>query len=325
MSTEPKRIAVLCSGGDAPGMNAGIRAVVRTALYHGAIPYGVMRGYAGLIEGEIKEMNASSVGGIINRGGTILRTARSEEFRTAEGRAQAADALRGHGITALVVIGGDGSYHGIRDLCAEHPDIQAIGIPGTIDNDIGGTDYTIGYDTSVNTAVEAIDKIRDTADSHDRVFVVEVMGRRAGFIALATGLSGGAEYIVIPTVAYEPNKIAKRIKEGYARGKKSCILVVAEGAARGVAVAADIQDITGFETRTVVLGHVQRGGSPTAFDRILASRMGAKAVDAALEGKSAVQIGVQADKMVMLPVETAWESRRAVDQEMLDLAVILSI
>jgi 6-phosphofructokinase 1 len=325
MGKEPMRIAVLTSGGDAPGMNAAVRAVVRTALYKGLVPYGVERGYAGLIEGKIRELNASSVGGIINRGGTVLRTARSEEFKTPEGRRSAADALRAHGIETLVVIGGDGSYRGAADLSNEHSDIRTIGLPGTIDNDIGGTDYTIGYDTAVNTAVEAIDKIRDTADSHDRVFVVEVMGRLKGFIALAVGISGGAEYVVIPTHKYDPLPIAKRIKDGYARGKKSCILVVAEGAARGIAVAADIADITGFETRTVVLGHVQRGGTPSAFDRILASRLGARAVTAAIEGASKVMVGIRADEVVVVAIEEAWAEERAVDEELLELAAMLSI
>jgi 6-phosphofructokinase 1 len=318
------KVAVLTSGGDAPGMNAAVRAVVRMTLWAGAVPYGVERGYLGLMGGEIHEMTAASVGGIINRGGTILRTGRTAEFKKKSARQKAGRNLSDHGIEGLVVIGGDGSFHGARAL-AQDTQIKVIGVPATIDNDISGTDFSIGYVTAVDTAVEAIDKLRDTADSHDRVFVVEVMGRDTGFIALSVGLCGGAEAILIPEVKTDLAKVSAKIKAGYERGKKSCIVVVAEGAMHGLYVADELAQRTGFETRAVVLGHLQRGGSPNSLDRILASRLGAFAARLLMDGESGKMVGVVAGKCVSADLADAWRKRRAIDRELLELAEILSI
>ena len=277
-----KRIGVLTSGGDSPGMNAAIRAVVRKAIYHGVEVFGIYHGYAGLIAGKIKKLEVGDVGDIIHRGGTILYTARCPEFKTEEGQLKGIEQLKKHGIEGLVVIGGDGSYQGAKKL-TEHG-FPCVGVPGTIDNDIPGTDFTIGFDTALNTVIDAIDKIRDTATSHERTYVIEVMGRDAGDIALWSGLAGGAESILIPEADYDMDDIIARLKHGHERGKKHSIIIVAEGVGSGVEFGKKIQEATGFETRVTVLGHVQRGGSPTAFVRVLASRLGARAVELLLEG-----------------------------------------
>jgi 6-phosphofructokinase 1 len=322
-----KRIGVLTSGGDSPGMNAAVRAVVRAGVYHGLEVYGIERGYQGLIEGRIRPLGARDVGGIINRGGTMLRTARSQAFRTPEGRARAAEQLASHGIEGLVVIGGDGTYRGAAALHAEHG-IRCIGVPGTIDNDIGGTDFTIGYDTAVNTALEAIDRLRDTAESHDRAFFVEVMGRHSGYLAMMSGIAGGAEAILVPETPTDLEALARDLVEMRARGKTSSIVVVAEGDEAGSAVdiARKIAQITGLdEYRVAIVGHLQRGGRPTAFDRILASRLGVRAVEALLEGQTDKMVGVRGNDLILCPISHAWERRTTFDPALCELERILSI
>lgn len=299
-----KTIAVLTSGGDAPGMNAAIRAVVRNGIYYGLTVKGVFRGYSGLIHGDFCEMELGSVGDIIHRGGTILHTARCEEFRTLEGQKKAVEQLRRHGVDGLIAIGGDGTFRGAQRLA--ELGIPVIGVPATIDNDIGGTDFTIGFDTAINTVISAIDRIRDTATSHERMFVIEVMGRLAGDIALWAGLAGGAEAILLPEEPFDLQEIIMRIKQTTQRGKKHSIIIVAEGAASGVEIAKTIQESTGFETRVTVLGHVQRGGSPTAFDRVLASRMGAEAVELLLNGKSNQMVAIQNGEVLGIGMERAF-------------------
>lgn len=310
------RIGVLTSGGDAPGMNAAVRAVVRAGIANGFEVMGVERGYHGLVHGDIKPMDAHSVSGIINLGGTILHTARSEEFRTAEGQAQAAENLRKFSIEGLVVIGGDGSYRGavaINRACG----VRVVGIPGTIDKDIPGTDYTIGFDTAVNTALDAIDKIRDTAQSHDRIFVVEVMGRLNGSIALSVALGGGAEAVLIPEVKPDMLRLCTRIREWQKRGKMSCIIVVAEGAAKGEDIAATITQITGTETRLSVIGHIQRGGSPSARDRELATLFGYEAVQVLVEGGSGLMVGLRDGKVARNPLDAVLNGCCVLDDNML--------
>jgi 6-phosphofructokinase 1 len=319
-----KRIAVLTSGGDAPGMNAAIRAVVRAALYHGLEVFGVRRGYAGLLAGEIEPMSSTSVGGIINRGGTILRTARSEEFRTDAGLRQAAEILTQLGIDALVVIGGDGSMRGAVAL-RQYADLKVMGIPATIDNDIPGTDYSIGFDTAVNTATDAIDKIRDTAYSHERVFVIEVMGRHNGFIALEVGLAGGAEAILIPEVPYDLSELLHRLDESYQRGKHSSIIVVAEGAARAADVQKFLETHTPYRIRALVLGHMQRGGSPTAFDRVLATQLGVLAVERLLEGQTDEMVGITSGRLITVPIEYVQMTTKTVDARKLEIATMMAI
>ena len=285
MSNEIKTIGVLTSGGDAPGMNAAIRAVVRTALSKGLRVKGIMRGYAGLLNEEIIDMDARSVSDIIQKGGTILYTARCEEFRTAEGQQKGAEICRKYGIDGLVVIGGDGSFQGAQKL--SHLGINTIGVPGTIDLDIACTDYTIGFDTAVNTAMEAIDKIRDTSTSHERCSVIEVMGRRAGYIALWCGIANGAEDILLPErYGGDESKLIEHIKDTKKKGKKHHIVINAEGIGDSQKLAEKIEAETGMETRATILGHMQRGGSPTCKDRVYASLMGAYAVDLLCEGKS---------------------------------------
>lgn len=319
-----KRLALLTSGGDAPGMNAAIRAVVRRAIYHGIEVVGVCHGYRGLMAGDFVPLPATAVSGIINRGGTILFTARSPEFKTEEGQRRAVEQLKENEIEAVVVIGGDGSLRGAHELWAKWQ-VPAVGVPGSIDNDLAGTDFSIGFDTAVNTALDAIDKIRDTAVSHDRIFVVEVMGRTVGFIALQVGLAGGAEAILVPEIPFAISKIGTTIKQGRERGKESYIIVVAEGCGRGLAVAADIEAITGAETRVTVLGHVQRGGAPTAADRVLAIRLGAAAVDLLAEGRSGHMVGIAANQVVVSPLETAWSEKKAIDTSLHDLAQVLAM
>ncbi|MEW9669338.1 6-phosphofructokinase [Ammoniphilus sp. 3BR4] len=318
-----KRIAVLTSGGDAPGMNAAIRAVVRRGIYRGLEVFGVKNGYQGLMDGNFIPMDLGSVGDIIHRGGTILRSARSEQFKTVEGQQKALSELRENQIEALIVIGGDGSFCGASKLTEQG--FPTIGIPGTIDNDISGTDYTIGFDTAVNTAVEAIDKIRDTATSHERTYVIEVMGRDAGDIALWAGLCAGAESIIIPEENHDINDTIGRLERSNKRGKRHSIIVVAEGVCRGQDIADIIMEKTGLETRVTVLGHLQRGGSPSAYDRMMASQMGAKAVDLLLEGEIGVMVGFKRGQLIHTPFQEAAKDKHTIDMSVHHLAKSLSI
>jgi 6-phosphofructokinase 1 len=319
-----KKIGVLTSGGDAPGMNAAIRAVVRTAVFNKLDVVGIERGYSGLIHAEFMPMYLSSVADIIQRGGTILRTARCEEFTTVEGRQRAAGNLRKEGIDGIVIIGGDGSFRGAKAFSAEH-NIPCIGVPGTIDNDIPCTDYTIGFDTAVNNVVDAINKIRDTATSHERTYVVEVMGRNSGFIALEAGLAGGAESILIPEVPVDVQEVIEKIWRGHSRGKLHSIIVVAEGAGSAIEIGKQIKDKTGFDTKITILGHIQRGGTPTAFDRNLASRLGAAAVDLLLAGKDKRVVGTVAGEIKDYDIDYVLSQTKTIDQGVYKLAAILAI
>ncbi len=318
-----KKIGVLTSGGDAPGMNAAIRAVVRTCLYKGVKVVGIRRGYQGLLDADIEEMNLSSVGDIIHRGGTKLRSARSKEFMTDEGFEKAIRVLKMFQIDGLVVIGGDGSFRGAKRL--SDAGISTIGIPGTIDNDLQYTDYTIGFDTAVNTVVGAISNIRDTSSSHGRVNIMEVMGRHCGDIALYAGLAGGAESIIIPEIKNQESETCKKILEGKNRGKLHSIVLLAEGVGKPYELAEKIKENTGMETRVSIIGHLQRGGSPSAFDRILASRFGAKAVELLLEGKKGRAVGIQGSDIVDLDITEALSLEKKVNAELYYLAKILSI
>lgn len=318
-----KKIGVLTSGGDSPGMNAAVRAVVRKAIYHNIEVYGVYGGYSGLMSGNIKKLDLGSVGDIIHRGGTVLHSARSEEFKTKEGQQKGIEQMNKHGIEGLVVIGGDGSYRGAKALTEQG--FPCVGVPGTIDNDIPGTQYTIGFDTALNTVIDAIDKIRDTATSHERTFIIEVMGRDAGDIALCAGLAGGAETILIPEAGYSMDEIAERLKKGHERGKKHSIIVVAEGVCSGVEFAKQIKDTTNFDTRVSVLGHMQRGGSPTAFDRVLASRLGAHAVELLLEDKGGRAVGIQNNKLVDHDIIEILDREHTLDLDLYKLSKELSI
>jgi len=320
-----KKIGVLTSGGDAPGMNAAIRSVVRTAYYHDISVMGVYRGYEGLLNREIKVLSVSDVGGIINRGGTVLLTARCEEMYEEEGQKKAGAILKELEIDALVVIGGDGSYKGAQAIY-EHCGVPMIGIPGTIDNDIPGTDFTIGFATAVNTALDAIDKIRDTATSHERLFVVEVMGRHAGYIALETAIAGGAEAVLMPEVPFDLDEICARIEAGAKRGKLSSIIVVAEGAASSMEVAYRIKRTLNVDTRLTVIGHMQRGGSPVALDRILAARFGKAAIDILLKGeRGAKMIGVIGGKISVNDLADTTAYVHKIDPEVVELARILAV
>ena len=295
--SNPNSIAVLTSGGDAPGMNAAVRAVVRTAIFKGMDVYGVQRGYNGLITGEVVKMDLRSVSDIIHRGGTVLYTARSPKFRTPEGVKQAADYCRELGIKGVVVIGGDGSYRGARDLT--HAGIPCVGLPGTIDNDISSTDYTIGFDTAMNTAMHMVDNIRDTSQSHDRCSVVEVMGRNAGYLALHTGIACGATSILVPEIPCDLEKdVIPKITRTQATGKKNFIVIVAEGVGGTENIARHIQELTGIDTRATILGHVQRGGSPTVRDRVIATQMGYHAVELLEQGIGNRVVGIKEDKVV---------------------------
>lgn len=321
-----KRIALLTSGGDAPGMNAAIRAVVRTALHHKLEIYGIRRGYQGMIDGDIFKMETTSVSNIMQRGGTILKTARSKEFMTPEGREKAYQQLKKNGIEGLILIGGDGTFKGANIFFNEYS-LPAIGIPGTIDNDIAGTDYTLGFDTAVNTAVEAIDKIRDTAEAHDRMFVVEVMGRDAGYIALNSGIACGAEDILVPEEITNFISIMKRISSDKRRKKLVNIIVVAEGDELGGAAAVKAKIVEAFpeiDVRATILGHIQRGGSPSYFDRVQASRMGYEAVNAIMEGKTQVMIGLENQKIIHTPFENAVKQHAPLDMKMMEMSRILA-
>ena len=322
-------IGVLTSGGDSPGMNAAIRAVTRSAIYAGWKVYGIYRGYEGLINGEIKEFTSESVSNTIQRGGTILKTARSEEFRTPEGRNKAYEMLRKHHIDALVVIGGNGSLSGAQELAREH-DVTVIGLPGTIDNDLYGTDSTIGYDTALNTIVECVDKIRDTANSHDRIFFIEVMGRDAGFLAQNSAIASGAEAAIIPESATDVDQLADFIERGKRKSKNSAIVLVSEAQKDGVGGAFYYaervrKEYPQFDARVTILGHLQRGGTPSAYDRILASRMGYAAIEALLEGQRNVMIGIKNDEIVYVPISRAIKTNKPINQELIDVLNVLSM
>lgn len=327
MSKTITKIAVLTSGGDAPGMNAAIRSVVRTCAFHHIECVGIYRGYQGMIEGDFKEMGPRSVNNIINKGGTILKSARSKEFQTKEGREKAFQHLKKAGVEALIVIGGDGSFTGAEVFSKEY-DFPVMGIPGTIDNDIFGTSHTLGYDTALNTVIECIDKIRDTASSHNRLFLVEVMGRDAGHIALNAGIGAGAEEILIPEEDLGLERLLESLKKSKASGKSSSIVVVAEGDNTGKNVF-ELKDyiekhLPEYDTRVSVLGHMQRGGSPTCFDRVLASRLGVKAVESLLEGKSNFMAGIDKDKIVLVPLQQAIKGHYPIDRELLRVSDIMS-
>ncbi len=318
-----KRIGVLTSGGDAPGMNAAVRAVVRKAIYHDIEVFGIIGGYAGLMAGNIERLELGSVGDIIHRGGTFLQSARSEEFKTKEGQQKGIEQLKKHEIDGLVVIGGDGSYRGAKALTEQG--YPCVGVPGTIDNDIPGTEFTIGFDTALNTVIDAIDKIRDTASSHERTFIIEVMGRNAGDIALWSGLAGGAETILIPEAEQDIKEIAQRLKKGQERGKKHSIIIVAEGVMSGYEAGKQIKQETNMDTRVTVLGHVQRGGSPTVTDRVLASRLGARAVELLLENKGGRAVGIERNKLVDYDIIEALAMPHTVDMDLYKLSKELSI
>lgn len=322
------RIGVFTSGGDAPGMNACIRAAVRRACAEGVEVVGIRRGYAGMIDGDFVEMDRQSVSNILQQGGTILKSARSEAFLTREGRQLAAEKLAAAGVTALVAIGGDGTLQGATHLAQEH-DVVVVGCPGTIDNDLFGTDETIGFDTALNTALDSIDKIRDTADAHNRLFLVEVMGRDSGFIALACGIGGGAELVLIPEMMTDVDDIREKILGLMSSQARSSIVVVAEGDDLGGAhrIAAALREDPAFgrvDLRVSVLGHIQRGGSPTARDRVLASRLGAAAVEALLEGHAGVMVGVVNNDIKLTPMRNVWSRKKEIDYDLLQLAAQLS-
>ncbi|MBP1225195.1 6-phosphofructokinase [Flavobacterium sp. 1355] len=322
-----KKVGVLTSGGDSPGMNAAIRSVVRTCAYHNIECIGIYRGYQGMIEGDFKEMGPRSVNNIVNKGGTILKSARSVDFRSPEGRKKAHENLLKAGIDALVVIGGDGSFTGGLIFNSEY-DFPVMGIPGTIDNDIYGTSFTLGYDTALNTVVDCIDKIRDTASSHNRLFFVEVMGRDAGHIALNAGIGAGAEEILIPEEDLGLDRLLDSLQKSKASGKSSSIVVIAEGDKIGKNVF-ELKDyveanLPEYDVRVSVLGHMQRGGSPSCFDRVLASRLGVKAVESLIEGKSNYMVGLQADKIILTPLEQAIKGKSEIDRELLRVSDIMS-
>lgn len=318
-----KRIGILTSGGDAPGMNAAIRAVVRKSIYHDIEVYGVYYGFRGLIDGDIKKLTLGSVGDIIQTGGTILHTARCDEFETKNGQLKAINQLKKHGIDGLVIIGGDGSLKGAQALTKLN--YPSVGIPATIDNDIAETDFTIGFDTSLNTIIEALDKIRDTATSHERTYVIEVMGRDSGSLALWSGLAGGAESIIIPEQPKGFESIIKRLKRGYNRGKKHSIIILSEGAGHGFKLGKEIKEATNLETRVTVLGHIQRGGSPTAQDRVLASRLGGKAVYLLRNNEFGKLATIKNNQIVSIDISSALKYDRQINKNIYQLAQELSI
>jgi 6-phosphofructokinase 1 len=328
MSKDIKRVAVFTSGGDAPGMNAAVRAIVRNAFHNDLHIYGIMRGYEGMIDGNIKRLETTDVSNIIHRGGTILKTARSQRFMTPEGRKQAHENLVDNDIDALIAIGGNGTLTGAVKFMEEYPDIPIVGLPGTIDNDLYGTDFTIGFDTAVNTAVQAVDKIRDTADSHNRLFFVEVMGRHSGFIALHTAIAGGAGGVLIPEEESSIDDVIKLLKRGAKRAKLFSIVIVAEGhqmgtvydIARHVGEQINVYD----DIKVTVIGHLQRGGSPSAFDRVLASVLGFSAVEALLAGKSGVMAGLKNNNVAYTPFEEAIKKSKSLNKELLRMAHILA-
>lgn len=321
-----KTIAVFTSGGDSPGMNACIRAIVRTALHHGLTVYGIMHGYQGMIDGQFKLLQSDDVGNIIQRGGTILKSSRSKDFLTKEGRQRAFDNLQQHGIEGVIAIGGDGTFAGAKAFTQEHP-IPFIGLPATIDNDLIGTDYTIGYDTALNNVIEAVDKIKDTAASHDRLFFVEVMGRDAGFIALRSGIGVGAAAILVPEVHTNMEELIANLSAAYKRRKTSAIIIVAEGDDAGGAYTIAKQVVTAlpqYDTRVSILGHQQRGGSPSAMDRMLASQLGYEAVISLLAGKHSVMVGIVNKEVCYTRFEQAIKHHDTVNPKFLKLAEILA-
>ena len=320
-----KCVGILTSGGDAPGMNAAIRAVTRAAIYNGFDVKGIMRGYKGLITDEIIPFQTQNVSNIIQQGGTILKTARCEEFRTPEGRKIAYDNIIKHGISALVVIGGDGSLTGAQIFASEY---NFVGVPGTIDNDLFGTDTTIGYDTALNTIVESVDKIRDTATSHERIFFIEVMGREAGFLALNGAIASGAEAAIIPEIATEVDQLGEFIQQGFRKSKNSSIVLVAESELTGGAIGLAERvknEFPQYDVRVTILGHIQRGGSPSASDRILASRLGEAAINALLEDQRNVMVGIQNDELVYIPFSKAIKNQKPIKRELLNTLRTLSI
>ena len=322
-----KCVGILTSGGDAPGMNAAIRAVTRAAIYNGFDVKGIMRGYKGLITDEIIPFQTQNVSNIIQQGGTILKTARCEEFRTPEGRKIAYDNIIKHGISALVVIGGDGSLTGARIFASEY-NFPIVGVPGTIDNDLFGTDTTIGYDTALNTIVESVDKIRDTATSHERIFFIEVMGREAGFLALNGAIASGAEAAIIPEIATEVDQLGEFIQQGFRKSKNSSIVLVAESELTGGAIGLAERvknEFPQYDVRVTILGHIQRGGSPSASDRILASRLGEAAINALLEDQRNVMVGIQNDELVYIPFSKAIKDQKPIKRELLNTLRTLSI
>lgn len=325
MNRKVTRIGVLTSGGDAPGMNAAIRAVVRTGIYNGLKVYGILKGYTGMVENEIIKMESKSVANIIQRGGTILKTSRCKEFYEKEGRKTAYENILKHGIDALVIIGGDGSFRGAQIFSNEF-DIPCIGLPGTIDKDIAGTDFTIGFDTAVNTAVEAIDKIRDTADAHDRLFIIEVMGRDSGYIALHSGIATGAENILIPEKRTDIEDIIVALTEKHGRKKLVNLIVVAEGEEFGATELSKIikERMPEQEMRVCILGHIQRGGSPSCFDRLIASRMGYAAVECLVEGRHNIFVGILNNRMHYIPLNEAVKKKQRISEEWMKIVKILS-
>lgn len=322
-----KKIGVLTSGGDAPGMNAAIRAVTRTALFNGIEVVGIQNGYQGMISGNFRNLQSHMVSDIIQRGGTMLKSARSDEFRTEEGRRKAYDSIRQEGIDGIVVIGGDGSFKGARIFSLEH-DVPIVGIPGTIDNDLYGTDYTIGYDTALNTIVEAVDKIRDTASSHNRLFFIEVMGKDAGFLALRGGIACGAEAILIPEINRDTATLREHLEADYKRRKLSNIILVAEGDETGGAfnIAESVKDeFEGYDIRVTVLGHIQRGGSPSAFDRVIGSQLGVAAVEALLDDQKSIMVGLMNREVVHVPFNRTIKHHKDVNRRLVEIQDILSI
>lgn len=318
-----KNIAILTSGGDAPGMNTAVRAAAKYAFSKGLKVFGVRRGYAGMYKDEIFEMTSKDVSGIIDRGGTTLLTARLPEFKTPEVRAVAAANLKKRGIEGLVVIGGDGSYHGADLLYKEH-DIKVVGLPGTIDNDIAGTDYTIGFDTTLNTILDAISKLRDTATSHERTYIIEVMGRHAGDLTVYSCLAGGGDGLLIPEKGYDIDLLADMINKRRENGKLHDIILVAEGVGSATDIAKELEGKVKSEMRVTILGHIQRGGSPSAFDRIISTKMGVHAVEKLLAGESGIMVGIEANKLVTHPISYAWEQKKTIDERDYELALILS-
>lgn len=323
MEKKIKRIGVLTSGGDAPGMNAAIRSVTRAAIYHDIEVIGFRRGYEGLLEGDGIPLTISGVGGIIHRGGTILRTARCDRFTKPEGVREGLQQLHGYDIDALVVIGGDGSFHGAYEL--HKLGFPVVGIPGTIDNDMAGTDCTIGFDTACNTALQCIQKLRDTASSHERLFIVEVMGRSAGFIALDAAVAAGAEFVLLPEYPFDLEHLVDRLRYAKERGKSHSLIIVAEGVMPAASLAEKLKDKASYDARIVVLGHIQRGGSPSSFDAVLASRLGGGAIEALIRGDYGTMIGRISGKIVASPIQTAWEEKKPLDEDMLTLMDVLGI
>ena len=318
-----KKIGILTSGGDSPGMNAAIRAAVRTAVTDGIEVVGIKQGYAGLLDRDFTELAYNSVGGIMEKGGTVLRSSRCQEFMTVEGRKKAADILKKEGIEALVIIGGEGSLTG-ANLLMEETGIVVTGIPGTIDNDIAETDTCVGVDTCLNTCMENIQKLKDTASSHERAFIVEVMGRNSGYVAAASGLATGAEAVIVPEIPVDYDKLSERIWNERKRGKINCIIVVAEGAASAYAVARHFEHKIGYETRITILGHIQRGGSPTAFDRVLASRMGYEAVKAIEDGEGGTMIALREGRTTRVPLDRVLSKKKELDKKLIEIIEVLS-